>query len=309
MVQQDELLLANVAYLYYKKGMSQDRIAKNLYISRSTVSRLLQRALEEGVIEIKIHFPFERNRELEKKLIVKYNLKDCHILFTEETTSFDQICRYSANYLSEIIKDNMIIGLSSGRTVYNICKQLQPHGQEGLTFSAVKGNAGNDSDYIYDSPETIRSTAQKFNAEFNMIYSPLFVFNETVRQYLLDEHVIKGALNVARKSDLLIASVGGIRDDKLSVYRNYLDNSNMREILKEESAASILGHFLNSKGEYINSKLDESVIGLSLEEIRNIKTVALVAEGKAKSKGLKSALLSGLVDILICDQSCTLGLL
>ena len=305
----DRLLLANVAYLYYKKGYSQEKIAKSLFLSRSTISRLLQKSLNTGVVDIKINFPFERDKDLESVLQKKYNLKKCYILLTEPNTSFAQVCHYSSEIINDLIHDDMIIGFSSGRTVYNICQNLIGSPKKNLTFTAVKGNAGFDSDYIYDSPETIRLVALKYDAEFNLIYSPLYVFNETVRDYLLNEMIIKGALNIARKTDMIIASVGQIREDELSIYKDYLDYHNMRTIVKNLSVASILGHFLNNDGEYIDPELEKSVIGLTLEEIKNVKNVIVVVSGEEKSISLRSVLKSGIVDTLICDKASTKNLL
>ena len=46
--------MMSAAKQYYQLGLSQDVIAKNLYISKSTVSRLIKKAIEMGYIEVKI---------------------------------------------------------------------------------------------------------------------------------------------------------------------------------------------------------------------------------------------------------------
>ena len=43
-------LLARVAHLYHKEDLSQGEISEILKVSRSSVSRILQEALEEGII-------------------------------------------------------------------------------------------------------------------------------------------------------------------------------------------------------------------------------------------------------------------
>ena len=42
-------LLFKVAQLYYEQGLTQNEIAKKLYISRSNISRLLTQAREAGI--------------------------------------------------------------------------------------------------------------------------------------------------------------------------------------------------------------------------------------------------------------------
>ena len=62
-MQELELLL-KVAQLYYEQGLTQNEIAKKLFISRSNISRLLTQAREAGIVEIKVHYPFERKRRI-----------------------------------------------------------------------------------------------------------------------------------------------------------------------------------------------------------------------------------------------------
>ena len=72
-MQELELLL-KVAQLYYEQGLTQNEIAKKLFISRSNISRLLTQAREAGIVEIKVHYPFERKRRIE----VEFNFADQH---------------------------------------------------------------------------------------------------------------------------------------------------------------------------------------------------------------------------------------
>lgn len=138
----NRLHLANVAYLYFKKGYSQEKIAKSLFLSRSTISRLLQKSIESGIVDIKINFPYERDKDLEAILIKKYNLKKCNILLTEPNTSFDQVCHYASEIINELIQDNMVVGFSSGRTVFKICQNMTGSPKTNLVFTAVKEMLG-----------------------------------------------------------------------------------------------------------------------------------------------------------------------
>ena len=73
-------LLATVAGLYYKLNKSQGEIAARLGISSSTVSRLIQEARENGIVEIKIRMPIPRDLELEQLFIERFGLKDAYIV-------------------------------------------------------------------------------------------------------------------------------------------------------------------------------------------------------------------------------------
>lgn len=61
--------------MYYLLDYNQNDIAKKLGVSRPTVSRLLQQAKEEGIVEIKINDPAEDIQQLATQLEQKFNLK------------------------------------------------------------------------------------------------------------------------------------------------------------------------------------------------------------------------------------------
>ena len=48
----EKLLMSEAATLYYKKNMTQQEIAKILNISRQTVSKLINDAIDEKIVEI-----------------------------------------------------------------------------------------------------------------------------------------------------------------------------------------------------------------------------------------------------------------
>ena len=58
-VEEKLALYSQVAHMYYEQGMQQPEIAEKLYFSRSKVCRILQKAQEMGIVDIKV--PFERN--------------------------------------------------------------------------------------------------------------------------------------------------------------------------------------------------------------------------------------------------------
>lgn len=55
--QKEQEFMSIIAYLYYYSDMSQSEIADRLFLSRSTVSRLIKKARQNGVVELKINEP------------------------------------------------------------------------------------------------------------------------------------------------------------------------------------------------------------------------------------------------------------
>ena len=64
---QTDCIMDSAAYMYYIEKRTLTEISHDLSISKPTVSRLLKRAVDEGVVEFKISKPFSDCIELEKK--------------------------------------------------------------------------------------------------------------------------------------------------------------------------------------------------------------------------------------------------
>ncbi|MDN3537321.1 sugar-binding domain-containing protein [Limosilactobacillus fermentum] len=110
-------LALRIASSYYLDKVSQTDIAKNLEISRPTVSRYLQHAVDTGMVDIRIQDPFENVGSLEQDLRTKYGLKRA-IVVDQVGESYPQILEQlgqaTANYLQEIVQDGDTIGLVGG---------------------------------------------------------------------------------------------------------------------------------------------------------------------------------------------------
>ena len=67
-MQSRQAQLVRASELYYERGLSQQKIADILGVSRPTVSRLLEEARKSGVVEIVVHAPLKQNYELSERL-------------------------------------------------------------------------------------------------------------------------------------------------------------------------------------------------------------------------------------------------
>ncbi|MEZ4767808.1 MAG: sugar-binding domain-containing protein [Caldilineales bacterium] len=112
----DELrLMTKVARLYYVEKLRQTEIAGQLDISQATISRLLKRALDEGIVRINLSSPIGIHADLEGQLESVYGLKEA--LVVESLPNDKQIMRdlgsAAAYYLNTTLKSNEVIGISS----------------------------------------------------------------------------------------------------------------------------------------------------------------------------------------------------
>src|SRR5260370_24785751 len=64
--------------LYYRQAKSQKDIARALGVSAATVSRLLKRAYDDGLVRVELDLP--PMEELEAGLVERYGLRDAAVV-------------------------------------------------------------------------------------------------------------------------------------------------------------------------------------------------------------------------------------
>ena len=76
-ISDEKILMSEVAILYYEKKHTQQEIAEAMGLSRQTVSKLLNDAIKEKIVEIKIHNPKKDCEELEKLICERFSINKC----------------------------------------------------------------------------------------------------------------------------------------------------------------------------------------------------------------------------------------
>src|SRR5271169_2749891 len=119
-----------VAKMYYYQGLTTEKIAVEMNISRPTISRLLSFAREKGLVEITVRDSDEYLNSLEQEIKEKYGIANVHIVSVpevgDEQSWLHRVAHFAANYLNSLIEDNQILGLSWGTTLSTVGRYLVP---------------------------------------------------------------------------------------------------------------------------------------------------------------------------------------
>ena len=111
--------LIKAAELYYRDGLSQQEIAKKLHTSRTSISRALIQARNEGYVQIRIQYPEQSDLALERKLEEKYGLTEALIAVPAYEQSSDQEVAFQAvDYILRVLKKNMVFVITWGRAMH-----------------------------------------------------------------------------------------------------------------------------------------------------------------------------------------------
>lgn len=302
MDKQKEQLSIEVARLYYQADFSQQEIAARLGVSRPTVSRLLQNAKTKGYVKIEVQDPFANLAELATALKEKYKLKNVSVTFSQtndypEITK--QISQRAAEYLSEVIQDGDILGVSWGTTMYKIAQKLTPLKAE-IKIVQLKGGVSHSDVHTY-AAETLALFGSAFDTAPVSLPLPVVLDNPVAKQMVEADRHIKNIIELGKKANVAIFTVGTVREEALLFRLGYFTEQEKNR-LKEKAVGDICSRFFTINGDIADQQMNERTIGINLQDLNQKETTILVAGGERKVQAIHGALRGGYANHFITDQ-------
>ncbi|MFJ7951127.1 sugar-binding transcriptional regulator [Lysinibacillus sp. NPDC096418] len=294
--------MVEAAKLYYQMDFSQMEVAKKLGVSRPTVSRLLQQAKEEGIVEIKIMDPSENCRVLETELEEKFSLKKVIVAAVpiyEEKIVKQAIGKIAADYISSIVKDGDVIGVTWGTTLYQVAKHLEHKSVRDVKIVQLKGGVSHSQKKTYAS-ETLHAFEKAFDATLYQLPLPALVDHVVVKQAIEADRHIRSILTIGKEANIAVYTVGVPQTDSLLLQLGYFTEED-KKVISEHSVGDIASRFFNKEGYICNEELNARTIGIELEDLKHKEQSILVAGGLKKVDGIWGAIKAKLCNVLITD--------
>ena len=305
MKQRETELILRAARLYYEGHYSQDQVASKLNTSRSNVSRMLSDAKRLGFVEIKIVSPTHKHEALSAQLSELLKIKDVQVITSESNDlTLNTVGRAAASAMLKHLRDNQTIAISWGRGLEATVVNTHSETLSGLKVTQLMGSLSSVNTSV-SAEEVGRNLAKNLNAQFVPFLSPVVVSNSKVRDSLLEEESIAKTLQMARGAHVALVGIGSAGSSSSEmVFSEYKTTKAERETLAADYAGDIAARLYKKDGSPLSAKLDARIIGLTLDEIKNIPRVIGVASGAEKVLGVVGAAKAGLIDTLIVDLAC-----
>ncbi len=295
------ILTARVARMYYLDDRSKTEIADELSISRFRVARLLDSARRSGLVRIEIEAPGTVNTDLSAQLQAAFGL--AHAIVVDISDDDPVVLRRhlgeaAADVLREIVKADDVLGLAWARSLSGIGIALDgfvPCPVVQLTGALSRPDGS-------DVLELVRRVARAGGGPAHVFYAPLVAADTATARTLRRQPDVARA--AAMLPSVTVAVVGiGAWQAGLSTIFDAVEHDTQQRTGRLGVTAEISGVLIDTAGKPVSAPLTKRIIGVTGDQLADVRTVLAIAYGEEKADAVRSALNGGLVSGLITHES------
>ena len=307
----DWRLIYKVCSLYYEDDMRQQEVSDYLGISRATVSRMLQKGKESGIVRVEVINPVQFSyNKLEKALERKYGLKEVIVVESSaldtKTESVSRMYERAALYLSQFFKDGDWIGVTMGHTLHNIVKTNRAFEKDKkLMFVPIVGGIGQSTIDKVDvqSNRIAQEFSRKFGGTYTQFLSPAVFSEQKAMEYFLKEKSISYIFDDFQKLDTLIMGIGiPQRVESTLVRAGYITGENLEKFARDGMAGDIALHFFDEDGATEKFRaFNDRVAGMPVEMMNIVRNRIGIAGGENRAEAIRGAIKGGFINMLITN--------
>ena len=302
----EEELIAKVGHMYYRQDMDLREIGKIFNVSYATISRLLKKGRETGIIEVFINNPSDKLYDLELEIKNTFNINEIFSVNVQETDSQELIKNVvaiqAAEYLKNILKNGDILGISWGSTIYSVVNNFKIKKRINVDVVQLNGNFATIP-IESNSSDLIRRMKNMFMGSYYFINSDTIVDNKEIKEILINSSNIKKTFLLHKSINVALLGIGYFNDKSISsLYKDYLIDDEIKELESFNVVGECHHIFYDINGKIFDSKIKDRAVSISKEDLFNIDNKIVVATGLDKTFTIIGAMRAKLIDTLFIDS-------
>ena len=307
----EERFLAQVAWAYYVEGLTQERVADKLGVTRLRVNKAISDAHKRGLVRITFNTAFAACAELEAALRARFSLKQAYVAPAPiETRDIQTIVGAAlGNLLSEVLADPSVklFGMSWGGTLNIATRFVAAMERPDLEVISVMGGLTQGSDL--NSFEITTRLADLMGAQHSYFTAPLYAGSRESRDTIMQLDVFRDVLEKLRSVDAMAMAAGDLSKRSLLMRDGLPGDVTMEDLIAMGGVGDVLGTVIDANGRALDHPINERVIGIGLDDLVRIPNVILAAGGAHKVAVNRAILARGVVDTFVTDEATARALL
>jgi lsr operon transcriptional repressor len=301
-VPNDLEILGKAARLHYEYGLTHQEVADVLHISRVKVTRLLKRARDLGVVQIRVLSDVSPYAVLEAELARRFDLDEAVVIpeMRDDLARRSALAVAAARYLQRVLREGMTVAIGLSRTVALVPQYVVDPRPTAATFVSLVGGMRRVS-MAANPYEGTERLAQLFGGTAEHLLAPAIAGSSTIAEAFLADPATAKPLELAATADMALLGVGGIGRHTTLVDEGELTADEVTELREMGAVGDTAARFFDAEGNVVSHEIDRRVIGLTLDQIRQIPLRLVVAGGASKADAIEGALRGGLAAVVVLD--------
>lgn len=305
----DGALRLRAAWLYHGYGLTQNEVADQLGIGRSTVIRLLEEArlrgevkvsIEEGPTElVDLSIQLERRLGLDEAVVVPAPAE------AEGTAA--AVGMALGRFLSDTVDDGMTVGVGWGRTLGASLGSLTPAKREGVRVMSLMGGSVETSQA--NPFEFAWRLANALQAECYLFPAPLIVDSAETRQRLMRDCGLDRLIAMAGSLDIAVVSAGDIANRAGSLVRGFISEDDITRLIAEGAVADIMCNVIDEAGVPLPDPVNDRVMSVGTSVLKSARHIVLAGGGKGRGRAILSVIRCIGCNTLITDEHAARAML
>jgi DNA-binding transcriptional regulator LsrR (DeoR family) len=297
-----------VARRYFVERQTKIQIAEDLGISRFKVARLIDEAVEAGLVRFEIDETGEIDAQLSDRLRRKYGLRNALILAGPDlpcSALFEPLGRAAASLLEEILTDGCVLGVAWGRTLAATAKAISRLPK----ISVVQVAGGLTTlEFPQNSADLVSRMAAAGDGTAYPIFLPMWVEDASLVKRLRTEPSVAQVLERYDRIDVLVSGIGSWNPPVSCLYDAF-SKAWKRQVLAAGVRADLCATLIDDTGGVVPSPLDKVGLALNAKQIRRIPERVAIAGGLEKASAILAALKGKWITTLVTDAGVARRLL
>ena len=306
--------LINVAELYYLQDYTMESIGRRLGRSRSSISRLLKAAREEGFVSITLNNPAHRRLGLAAKIQELFGVEARVVTLSDESdpaTILDEVALTAARLLAMWMDHETVLGVAWGTTTSAVSRHLENKSARGSVVVQLNGAASPRTSGVTYVGTIMSRFAEAFGSQIVDFPVPAFFDHVETKELMWSERCILRVRDTQARASVALFSVGGFAGSLPShVYSaGYLDHDDIKALQADGVVGDVCTVLLRADGSSTDIDINRRASGPDPEQLKRIPRRMCVVAGEAKALPLLAALRAGVATHLVIDEVLAASLL
>lgn len=299
---------ADVADLYWVRGLKVEEVGRQLHLSRSTVSRLLAKARRHGVIEFTVHRDVDRPAQLAALLAERFGVTAWVVPTAPDATPdgrIDAVAVRAAEHLSHNIGSDRVVSVAWGSTIEAVSLHLRGRPTHGTRIVQHYGSLNVFSTGANYASQIVERFGRAFTATVLHFPVPAFFDSPRTREAMWQERSVQRIVRLRERADLLVTSVGTLAGELHGhlVRAGYLTAQEIAALREQGVVGSLGATFFRADGSTEGILVNRRTTGMSAADLRQVRTRLVVAADPSKAVALRAAIRARLVTDLFLDTA------